>query len=261
MRGVFLCEPSTNDTSTGCKVYACTHCKRACRRRDECGKLYYAQCSGAELDLFDGHTADGGYVPIRIGEKQAPEYAACSVYDRLALGVLKMANATFKGYGGAGYVHSGGGGLLQPGDFDGMASLLVEGAHRRNESKGSRSVQRAALRRLMDPYHGNSLVRKTLTCLERELAGEPEIGGSQATVPEPSDTEDEERSAPCSAPMRLDDPPAFKLWLRHEIHPESRVLTSLERPSARKWDGGVHMLARSDACEAADGAYFRRPRR
>ena len=28
----------------------------------------------------------------------------------VALGVLKMANATFKGYGGAGYVHSGGGG-------------------------------------------------------------------------------------------------------------------------------------------------------
>ena len=79
----------------------------------------------AELDLFDGHRADGTYESIGIGEKQAPEYAACSVWDRLALGVLKMANPVFKGYGGAGYVHCGGGGLLEPADFDGMSSLLV----------------------------------------------------------------------------------------------------------------------------------------
>ena len=97
-RNVFLCKPTTDNAA--CKVYACSHCKRACRRRDAGGKLYYAQCSGDELDLFDGHTADGEYESNGIGEKQAPEYAACSVHDRLALSVLKMANATFKGYGG-----------------------------------------------------------------------------------------------------------------------------------------------------------------
>jgi hypothetical protein len=197
---VFLCE--RHPTKPCCKVFACSHCKRACRRRDKNGKLYYAQCSGAELDLFDGHRADGEYEPIGIGEKQAPEYAACCVHDRLALGVLKMANATFKGYGGAGYVHFGGGGLLEPADFDGMASLLVEASDDTHSAKGSRSVQRAALQRLMDPQYGNPLVRKTLTCLEREL------NGSQATIPEPSDSEDED-DAPRATPMQLDEPPAF----------------------------------------------------
>ena len=43
---VFLCEPTANGDA--CKVYACSHCKRACRRRDANGKLFYAQCSAAE---------------------------------------------------------------------------------------------------------------------------------------------------------------------------------------------------------------------
>ena len=99
-----------------------------------------------------------------------------------------MANATFKGYGGAGYVHSHGGGLLQPNDFRGMAALLVEepGAAR-GEDRAARRRQRAALRRLLDPALGNPLVQSTLTCLERE------VGGSQAWLPveESSGDEDE----------------------------------------------------------------------
>lgn len=201
-RNVFLCEETTSRDA--CKVYACTHCKRACRRRDDDGKLYYAQCSARELDLFDGHMPNGEYQSIGIGEKQAPEYAACSVHDRLALSVLKMANATFKGYGGAGYIHSGGGGLLHPADFHGMASLLVErsqgGAAPQN---GSRTVQRAALRRLMDPQSGNPLVRETLTCLERE------VNGSQATIPEEHGSESDDDAPPQRARMQVDDPPAF----------------------------------------------------
>ena len=206
---VFLCEPTTDNAA--CKVYACSHCKRACRRRDANGKLYYAQCSGTELDLFDGHTADGEYESIGIGEKQAPEYAACSVHDRLALGVLKMANATFKGYGGAGYIHSAGGGLLHPGDFEGMSALLVESSRsqasgREASQKGSLRNQRAALRRLMDPMVGNPLVRRTLTCLEREL------NGSQATIPEDnsdSDSSGEDEHPRGRAQAQLHDPPAF----------------------------------------------------
>ena len=58
------------------------------------------------------------------------------------------------------------------------------------------------MRRLIDEQDGNPLVRKTLTCLEREL------NGSQATVPEPSDSEDDE-AAPRGPTMQLDEPPAF----------------------------------------------------
>ena len=81
-----------------------------------------------------------------------------------------MADAVFKGYGGAGYTHSGGGGLLQPNDFHGMAALLVEAKSDSSDS-GMHRRRREALRRLLDPIHGNSLVRSTLTCLEREIDG------------------------------------------------------------------------------------------
>ena len=81
-----------------------------------------------------------------------------------------MADAVFKGYGGAGYTHSGGGGLLQPNDFHGMAALLVE-AKSDSPDSGMHRRRREALRRLLDPIHGNSLVRSTLTCLEREIDG------------------------------------------------------------------------------------------
>ena len=176
---VFLCTPVEGG---GCRVYACNACKRLCRRREE---KEYRQCTAAELDLFDGHDEDGSYVSIGIGDKQAPEYAALTVHDRLALGVLQMADAVFKGYGGAGYTHSGGGGLLQPNDFHGMAALLVEANTDDAEDEGMHKRRRDALRRLLDPIHGNSLVRSTLTCLERE------VDGSLPTICESSDSEDE----------------------------------------------------------------------
>eukprot|EP00964_Phaeocystis_antarctica_P092004 scaffold59066_cov93-Phaeocystis_antarctica.AAC.1 len=91
-----------------------------------------------------------------------------------------MADAVFKGYGGAGYTHSGGGGLLQPNDFHGMAALLVE-AKSDSPDSGMHRRRREALRRLLDPIHGNILVRSTLTCLERE------IDGAMPTICEGSD--------------------------------------------------------------------------
>ena len=171
---VFLCQPVEEG---GCRVYACNACKKLCRRRDE---KEYRQCTAAELDLFDGHDEDGTYASIGIGDKQPPEFAALTVNDRLALGVLQMADAVFKGYGGAGYTHSGGGGLLQPNDFHGMAALLVE-AKSDSPDSGMHRRRREALRRLLDPIHGNSLVRSTLTCLERE------IDGAMPTICEDSD--------------------------------------------------------------------------
>ena len=44
---VFLCDEDSQ--GRGCRVFTCTHCKHACRRRDDEGKLYYAQCDAAEL--------------------------------------------------------------------------------------------------------------------------------------------------------------------------------------------------------------------
>ena len=92
----------------------------------------------------------------------------------------QMVDATFKAYGGAGYTHSGGGGLLQPNDFHGLAALLVESKDAK-EKGGAMQRRRAALRRLLDPIHGNSLVRSTLTCMEAEL------GGAMPTIPEGAD--------------------------------------------------------------------------
>ena len=91
-----------------------------------------------------------------------------------------MSDATFKAYAGAGYTHSQGGGLLQPNDFHGMAALLVNKTPlAANESRDATARQRRALRRLMDRHgHGNWLVARTLTCLERELSG------SQPTIDE-----------------------------------------------------------------------------
>ena len=107
-----------------------------------------------------------------------------------------MSDAVFKGYGGAGYTHSGGGGLLEPNDFHGMAALLVEAKDGSTEPASARDQRRrAALERLMDPVWGNWLVRRTLTCLERE------INGTQPTIPEGCDlasdasASDEEPSA------------------------------------------------------------------
>ena len=85
-RQVFLCEPVAGG---GCQVYACTACKKLCKRRRDGRQTFYQQCNAAELDLFDGHAADGSYSSIGIGDKQPPEYAALNCKDRMALGVLQ----------------------------------------------------------------------------------------------------------------------------------------------------------------------------
>ena len=99
-----------------------------------------------------------------------------------------MADATFKAYGGAGYTHSGGGGLLQPNDFHGLAALLVESKDATDKG-GCMQRRRDALRRLLDPVWGNSLVRSTLSCLEVELQG------SMPTIPEGCDDDSSEDDA------------------------------------------------------------------
>ena len=197
---VFLCEPEPNG---GCRVYSCSACKRLCAKRGT-GRTTYEQCSTDRLDLFDGHRSNGSYDTIGIGDKQPKEYAVLTVKDRMSLAVLQvrhsiskhtstthlphltasshaqMADATFKAYGGAGYTHSGGGGLLQPNDFHGLAALLVESKNATDKG-GSMQRRRDALRRLLDPVWGNSLVRSTLSCLEMELQG------SMPTIPEGCD--------------------------------------------------------------------------
>jgi len=188
---VFLCNPC-DDGVIGANVYACTACKTACACKDAEGKRFYEQCTGAELDLFDGFDEEDHYVSNGIGERQAPEYRKLSVHDRLALSVLNMGDALFKAYGGAGYTHSAGGGLLQPQDFHGMAALLVEARPSRDVGpaigeQGSRRRQRAALERLRDPIHGNPIIEETLTCLEREL------NGSQPLLHEESSDSDDDR--------------------------------------------------------------------
>lgn len=106
--------------------------------------------------------------------------------DRLALSVLKMKDAVFKGYGGAAYTHCSGGGLLQPNDFHGVAALLVESRSAQSDAtRQEMTRRRAALERLIDPVNGNPIVQKTLACLLRE------VDGAQPTIPEKESSEDE----------------------------------------------------------------------
>ena len=82
-----------------------------------------------------------------------------------------------------------------------MASLLVTRSNGSNS--GSATVQRRALERLMDPEDGNPLVRKTLTCLEREL------NGAQATLSEDDATDIDDDDDDMRPSATLDQPNAF----------------------------------------------------
>ena len=83
----------------------------------------------------------------------------------------QMRDATFNAYSAHGYTQSCGGGLLQPGDFDGMAACLVELKHGQDDSLATER-RRRAMKRLMHPQKGNPIVLQGLTCLERGLVGE-----------------------------------------------------------------------------------------
>ena len=111
-----------------------------------------------------------------------------------------MQDATFKAYGGSGYTHSAGGALLEPNDFHGMAALLVHGrGMHEHDSASDNRKRRAALKRLMDICHGNKVVQKALTCLERELEGaQPTLHESDL---DDSDVSDEEAAPPAAATL------------------------------------------------------------
>ena len=80
-----------------------------------------------------------------------------------------MADAAFEpAYSSAGYMHFSSGGFLQPGEFHGLSTILVQ-----NQALPQTPAQdrlRRALEYLTDETTGNPLVRHTLTCFERELA-------------------------------------------------------------------------------------------
>ena len=170
---LFLCEP-TDPNANGhpmCKVYSCGACKKA-RCQDPC-----------QYDLFDGHSSTSGqwtYESIGVGEPMPEPLAALSCDERIALGVVKMADATFSpAYSSSGYMHFSNGAFLQPGDYHGLAALLIqdpaqEGLARTRrataEQATSRGRLRAALEYLLDSENGNPLVRETLTCYEREVS-------------------------------------------------------------------------------------------
>ena len=107
-----------------------------------------------ELDLFDGYAADGSYRSIGIGEQQPAELAALTVADRLALSVLKMADATFKAYSGPGYTHMHGGGVSAQRPFLTLPHvLLFPNSVRRVESSASRALYSLLHKRLYSLTH------------------------------------------------------------------------------------------------------------
>ena len=104
-----------------------------------------------------------------------------------------MCDATFKAYGGTGYTHSGGGGTLELNDYDGLAALLVTQTSS-DCSSADHQLRAVALQRLRDPYgHGNRLVIRTLTCLEREVKGAQPV----TTPDSDSDVSADEDAATC----------------------------------------------------------------
>jgi len=119
----FLCEP-IEGIAAASRVFACSFCKKLCASTVNGQTLYY-QCMPNELDLFDGYAADGSYRSIGIGEQQPAELAALTVADRLALSVLKMADATFKAYSGPGYTHMHGGGVSAQRPFLTLPHVLL----------------------------------------------------------------------------------------------------------------------------------------
>ena len=85
---IFLCEPADGG---GCRVYACTSCKRLCRKGNNSDKKpRYVQCDPASLDLYDGIDDENEYSSFGIGDKQPSVYANLSCNDRMTLGVLKV---------------------------------------------------------------------------------------------------------------------------------------------------------------------------
>ena len=85
---IFLCEPADGG---GCRVYACTSCKRLCRKGNNSDKKpRYVQCDPATLDLYDGIDDENEYSSFGIGDKQPSVYANLSCNDRMTLGVLKV---------------------------------------------------------------------------------------------------------------------------------------------------------------------------
>lgn len=160
---VFLCEPVEPDDAGNprCRVFTCTACKKA-RCQDP---LRY--------DLFDGHRADGrggwAYDPNGVGEPVPEALAHLTCDERLFLGVIKMTNASFEPcYSNKGYMHFQNGAFLQPGDFHGLSTLLVQDVQPEGTNYDIPRVRRA-LNHLLDEQHGNPIVRETLTCYEREL--------------------------------------------------------------------------------------------
>ena len=70
-------------------------------------------------------------------------------------------------YSNSGYMHFSSGAFLQPGDFHGLSTILVQDPGTPRPPSEARIAR--ALAHLMDEQHGNPLVRRTLTCFEREL--------------------------------------------------------------------------------------------
>lgn len=119
--------------------------------------------------------ADGSFESFGLEAPEPPELACLTTHERLALSVLKMADATFKAYAGYGYMHYSGGGTLSLNDYTGAAALLVRNPEddQSQATWGGLTVDegkmRAALARLLDGANGSPIVQQMLTCLEREL--------------------------------------------------------------------------------------------
>ena len=144
------------------QVFACSAC-----RHEHVQELGH--------DLFDGVQSDGSFESFGLEAFEPAELACLTTHERLALSVLKMADATFKAYAGYGYMHYSGGGTLGLNDYTGAAALLVRNPEddQSHATWGGHAVDegkiRAALATLLDGANGSDIVQQMLTCLEREI--------------------------------------------------------------------------------------------
>ena len=153
-------------------------------------------------DLFDGQTPlEEGAPPIDIGlgKPLPPALRDMTLDERLAVSVVKMADASFEGYSSIGYAKYSGGGELRPNDFHGLAGMLLDGddSEEPNSKNNGAALDENRLRaKLTFLKQHNPAVRECMTCLEREKLDDEddpfprEAGGPNPlpTMPEPTYT-------------------------------------------------------------------------
>ena len=193
----FLCDPVTFTDKNGAvvrgaRVYTCTECRKQ-------------RCQEPAYDLFDGVDSNGKQRDIGISDYPPPALSKLAQTQRLRLALIKMHDASFKGYSGQGYGFYKGGGQLTPQDYSGLMGLAVQASGELTPDNAAQLDE--ALQELRKTHPE---VAKMLTVMER--ATDPHEGfsarsGGAAAMPtiplDELDSDDNNDGAPLGVTRTL----------------------------------------------------------